>query len=93
MNVKIKHFIFNGESIRVNKQQIQTTLRNAAFESLTQKPRSLLIMSNNVMVNGDVDNAKRLFNESIALLKKNGADQNIIKKYFIAHHDFLKEKE
>ena len=50
-------------------------------------------VSNSAMDNGDVDNAKRLFNESIALLKKNGADQNIIKKYFISHHNFLKETE
>ena len=86
-------YVFNEESIPVNKKQIQTTLRNAAFESLIQNPRSLLIMSNSAMHNGDVDNAKRLFNESIALLKKNGADQKIIKKYYISHHNFLKEKE
>lgn len=87
-------YVFNEESIPVKKKQILTTLRNATLESFIQNPRSLLIMSNHALVNGDIDNAKRLFSESIALLKKNGADKNTIKKYFIAHQNSsLKKKE
>lgn len=73
--------IFDGQKLALPQDSSIQEIRQGVGESFINNPRALLIMAEEASRQGHHQKAKRLVVEAIALLRRGGADEAIVRSY------------